>query len=46
VDLGSIDGVLLTIAEIITAVLALFGVTFAVHKLGRATSIPLFRPRQ
>jgi len=45
-DLGSIDGILLTVAEIITATLALFGVTFAVHKLGRATSLPLFRPRQ
>lgn len=46
VDLASVDGILLMVAQIVTAALALFGITFGIHKLGRATSVPLFRPRQ
>jgi hypothetical protein len=45
VDLGSIDAILLTVAQIVTAALALFGVSFITHRLGRAASIPLFKPR-
>lgn len=43
IDLGSVDAVLLTVAKIITATLALFGITFIVHNLGRAAEVPLFK---
>jgi hypothetical protein len=46
VDLASIDGILLMVAQIITAALALFGITFGIHKLGRAAKVPFFGPRK
>jgi hypothetical protein len=44
-DLFAIDNVLLTVAQIVAAVLALFATSLIIHKVGREAELPTFKPR-